>query len=748
MRHNNGFTLVELLVVIVILGIITGISIPLIRNLQQNNEMKKYTTYMDSIKYSAKLYVDSYSEDLFGHDKTGCAIIKYSQLEEKGLLKDISIDDVSCNSEDTYVKVVKIDNKVGYSTTVGCGKKKNDGTVQVETQLPEGGLIGIETCGSNASTIISFETAPVSSNAINYQRMNVTVKAISHTGFHEDMSISYAFIKKENKPIDEAQAPSSSIVGGWKSLDMNYVGGNEQKRMIENGDAVILSSNKITTPDNVTGEYYVVLKIDTLKDLAGRDWTTDPSISKYQYRGPFKVDNTKPVFADSSTVVSSEAAYNSLSPKLNISVTDNYSSNGDLRMCTSYDSDSCSKKVEDIKKKQNNWITYDGNKVLNKIQDNYDGSTHTVYVSVADAAGNYETKNYSYKLEIPHTLSYDGNGNTGGSTSSTICIEGVDCTLSSNGFTKTGYTFDGWYNAASGGTKYGETTRITTDTTVYAHWKPNNYTIVYHGNGNTGGSMENTICTYDSDCNLRTNGFTLDGYKVSGWAKTATGSIAYGAGSTVRNLATSGTVDLYAIWEENKCEFVWHTYTYLNNTGCHNRDGGSWNALTGVIGETDPFDASKCKEIKVQLNYEAQIVCNYSADCWGGQYYGFSVAMIDATTGEDIARDGGNSFWRGMSRHEDYRVLDLSSYDPSLFKNAYLQISAGLDCTDTYTQYYGFYENPTLRAGKTHYYPSDGQNWNYSQIWYNNRGAWCLAGMRGKNDDNKDPSELVTVTLR
>ena len=50
MKKKKGFTLVELLVVIVILGIITGISIPLIRNIQAKNEMRKYTTYMSLVK--------------------------------------------------------------------------------------------------------------------------------------------------------------------------------------------------------------------------------------------------------------------------------------------------------------------------------------------------------------------------------------------------------------------------------------------------------------------------------------------------------------------------------------------------------------------------------------------------------------------------------------------------------------------------------------------------------------------------
>ena len=45
--------------------------------------------------------------------------------------------------------------------------------------------------------------------------------------------------------------------------------------------------------------------------------------------------------------------------------------------------------------------------------------------------------------------------------------------------TRTGYTFNGWYTAASGGTKKTSTTtvNITSNQTLYAHWTINNYTV-------------------------------------------------------------------------------------------------------------------------------------------------------------------------------------------------------------------------------------------------------------------------------
>lgn len=69
-------------------------------------------------------------------------------------------------------------------------------------------------------------------------------------------------------------------------------------------------------------------------------------------------------------------------------------------------------------------------------------------------------------------VTYDGNG----AGVSNVPVDqnsykrDATVTVSTTVPTRPGYQFDGWYSAATGGTKFGDTFTITTDTTLYAHW--------------------------------------------------------------------------------------------------------------------------------------------------------------------------------------------------------------------------------------------------------------------------------------
>lgn len=129
-KNNKGFTLIEVLVSITIMGIITAIALPEVQQLQSRNREKKFVTYEDSLKSSARLYVDSNAVDLFGYREVGCAIINYHELKAKALVKDYATNGITCANNDTFVVVNKSNGKYTYDVHIKCTK---DGKLEYES---------------------------------------------------------------------------------------------------------------------------------------------------------------------------------------------------------------------------------------------------------------------------------------------------------------------------------------------------------------------------------------------------------------------------------------------------------------------------------------------------------------------------------------------------------------------------------------------------------------------------------------
>lgn len=133
-KNSKGFTLIELLVAISIMAIITVMALPSIRNLQDKNKNSKFVTYEKSILSGAKLYVDSYSEDMFDEQlEEGCYDIKYKELLASNLIKSYRINNITCEDDKTFVRVYKNKTKYKYEVSLYCKDAK--GTYQYQKDL-------------------------------------------------------------------------------------------------------------------------------------------------------------------------------------------------------------------------------------------------------------------------------------------------------------------------------------------------------------------------------------------------------------------------------------------------------------------------------------------------------------------------------------------------------------------------------------------------------------------------------------
>ncbi|MEE1110859.1 MAG: InlB B-repeat-containing protein, partial [Alphaproteobacteria bacterium] len=88
------------------------------------------------------------------------------------------------------------------------------------------------------------------------------------------------------------------------------------------------------------------------------------------------------------------------------------------------------------------------------------------------------------------------------------------------------------------------------------------FTVIYVANDGSGTQMDNTNCTYDSDCYITKNTYTKTGYIFKNWANPDK-SRYFEDGENVKNARTTDTtLFLYAQWEP-----ITYTITYDKNGG-------------------------------------------------------------------------------------------------------------------------------------------------------------------------------------
>ena len=184
-----------------------------------------------------------------------------------------------------------------------------------------------------------------------------------------------------------------------------------------------------------------------------------------------------------------------------------------------------------------------------------DGTGSSVYTNtLADKVDTYGTLYAQWRAK-QITVSFDTNQGSGSSVPDsvnaiTVTYGSTYANLPTTG--RVGYTFDGWYTEATGGTKVEKTTGVTReDHALYAHWTAKKYTVQFELVGGTfpGGTTKRLIDqTYDDTYKLPEEP-ARTGYTFLGWYTNRSG------GTKVENttrVTTAGYDVLYAHWVANK----------------------------------------------------------------------------------------------------------------------------------------------------------------------------------------------------
>ena len=114
-----------------------------------------------------------------------------------------------------------------------------------------------------------------------------------------------------------------------------------------------------------------------------------------------------------------------------------------------------------------------------------------------------------------------------------------------------GYTFEGWYNNSTGGTRLSTsssyTTTVNAATTVYSNYTANHYTVSFNVNGGTASTPDSKEVTFGSAYGELPSGMTHASKVFKGWYTLSSGGTLVTASTLV---STAGDHTLYAQYED------------------------------------------------------------------------------------------------------------------------------------------------------------------------------------------------------
>jgi len=198
------------------------------------------------------------------------------------------------------------------------------------------------------------------------------------------------------------------------------------------------------------------------------------------------------------------------------------------------------------------------------------GSKVTGGTSVTNANTHTLYARWIYNSSSPTTpasyaVTFNANGGSVSPSSRTYTKGDTYGTLPTP--TRSGYTFDGWYTAQTGGSKVTSSSTVQSKNhTLYAHWTkqattPTTYTVTFNGNGGSVSTPTKTYTQGSTYGSLPTP--TRYGYTFDGWYTSQTGGSKVTSSSTVQ----SKNHTLYAHWTEIPKDPNTITVTFNANGG-------------------------------------------------------------------------------------------------------------------------------------------------------------------------------------
>ncbi len=555
LKNKKGFTLVELLAVIVLLGLIVGISFPMITGIITNSKARTTEISISSIKKSAALYVKENANNVTWIDTVEkeqnfqYTCVSLNELITNGTLKKDAVDNII----GLYVTNDSVSNEEDKYNNVSVKVTRNINKSLVKEEIQEMGTCNTD-INLNIIATTTKNSVDVNSSTCEYGKDKTKGILTSKLSTEDKYSSTNKFASLKPLTKYTVYVKCSDNAGNYLIKKQNFVTINYGTITINEdpqgcSPSKTITINKSSDLTNTSLQY----STDGKEWLDGDKFTLESNTIIY---ARYKDDNNKyRVITKSITTIDKsepQVTITNIDTSIIHEVTVNYNiTNKGTCGITKYEVKYQKSDGSEEEKTASNCSS-----TSCKIT-NLPGNTNykfTVDVTNGNGLNNTKSQTATTKNDI-FNLNYNNNNGSGCSTQKVTYGQayGTLCTP-----TRTGYNFAGWYTAASGGTKVTADTKHLqeSDITIYAHWTAKTFTLTYNNNGGSGCS--NKTITYDSTYgSLCTPSRTS--YNFAGWYTAASGGTKITPSTQV---TVTSNQTLYAHWNIKT-----FTITYDNNGG-------------------------------------------------------------------------------------------------------------------------------------------------------------------------------------
>ena len=543
--NKGGFTLVELLAIIVLTAVVLGIGTYGVIHLVNNSKTGATRISMNSIKESASIYSDEDSSRWIEpyNDDYSYFCTTIGELINKGIIKKNATLPNGID-RDKYVSIKK--NKV----TLVKGEavilaSENNSSEEDENEKNKMSSI----CEGN--------------NIIEPDAEKPNIKGAE--SYTDSLSVSF----------EDGKAPNSEIKDKWCQYDTKS-SFDDTKFSFEDGKNVIVldrgDTNCVIGNLKNNSDYYVRVCMTTTGGSRLCD-TSDYSTAEFK-NITFSYSESKATIEYNDDKVKKPSHY--------------FKSNVSAESTTSvYECDdnfNCDSTTKTISKDK--WYKTLDNKVVIDY-DKSDGTKDGIITArIADGSNN--SKEFKDEFSLYKVVFKVGSADSIDNKTSDIskrCIakRGESCNISSPSIKKDCYTGMGWStsnNANSSSWSPGASKSISSSGTYYpTNGNKTTYTVSYNANGGSGAPDSQTK-TCKVDLTLRSTKPSRSNYTFEGWSSSSNGSAGYYPGGIYKD---DKNITLYAVWEEDV-----YSLTLSKNSGVsriYYREGtsGSYTSSSSTV---------------------------------------------------------------------------------------------------------------------------------------------------------------------